>query len=148
MTVTVVLRFLARLALCSIFIRSGIRTLMDPHPQAHRAAEALPQLAARHRLILVTKGNQDAQLPEPHLVAQAQAAVQVASSAALVFDIAPRLAAGALAATLIPVTYVGHPFWTVDDPQARNQQVTHFLKNVGLFGALVLVAISDQQDAG
>lgn len=130
MTVTVVLRFLARLALCSIFIRSGIRTLMDPHPQAHRAAEALPQL------------------PEPHLVAQAQAAVQVASSAALVFDIAPRLAAGALAATLIPVTYVGHPFWTVDDPQARNQQVTHFLKNVSLFGALVLVAISDQQDAG
>lgn len=124
------LRFLARLALCSIFIRSGIRTLMDPHPQARRAAEALPQL------------------PEPHLVAQAQAAVQVASSAALVFDIAPRLAAGTLAATLIPVTYVGHPFWTVDDPQARNQQITHFLKNLGLFGALLLVATSDQQDAG
>lgn len=103
---------------------------MNPHPQAHRAAEALPEL------------------PEPHLVARAQAAVQVVSSAALVADIAPRLAAGTLAATLIPVTYVGHPFWTATDPEARNQQITHFLKNLALFGALLLIAIPEQQDAG
>lgn len=127
---TAALRFLARLAVSAIFIRSGIRILMNPHPQAHRAAEALPEL------------------PEPHLVARAQAAVQVVSSAALVADIAPRLAAGTLAATLIPVTYVGHPFWTATDPEARNQQITHFLKNLALFGALLLIAIPEQQDAG
>ncbi|MBV8528929.1 MAG: DoxX family protein [Candidatus Dormibacteraeota bacterium] len=127
---TAALRFLARLALCAIFVRSGIQILRNPHPQAQRAAEALPEL------------------PEPHLVAQAQAAVQVASSAALVLDIAPRLSAGALAATLIPVTYVGHPFWKVEDPQARNQQITHFLKNLGLFGALLLVAFPERPHAG
>lgn len=106
-------------------MRSGIRTLVDPASQADRAAHSLPDL------------------PEPRLVARAQAGVQVASSAALIVDIAPRLAAAALAATLIPVTYVGHPFWTSEDPQQRNQQITQFLKNLGLFGGLLLVALPD-----
>ena len=124
-----VVRLLARCALCAIFIRAGIRALIDPGWQVNRATQELPSL------------------PEPHLVARAQAAVQVASSGALILDLAPRVAAGALAATLIPITYVGHPFWTMEDPQARNQQVTHFLKNLGLFGALVLIAIPEQQDS-
>jgi uncharacterized membrane protein YphA (DoxX/SURF4 family) len=119
---------LARCALCAIFVRSGIRALNNPGWQVERATQSLPDL------------------PEPHFVARAQAAVQVASSAALMVDIFPRVAAGALAATLIPVTYVGHPFWTIEDPQARNQQVTHFLKNLGLFGALLLVAVPEQPE--
>lgn len=115
--------------MCAIFVRSGVRALIDPGWQVNRATQSLPDL------------------PEPHLVARGQAAVQLASSVALIFDVAPRVAAGALAATLIPVTYVGHPFWTVEDPQARNQQTTHFLKNLGLFGALCLVAIPEDADS-
>ena len=124
---TAALRLLARAALCSIFIRSGVRALINPGWQVDRAKQELPSL------------------PEPHLVARVQAAVQLAGSAALIFDVAPRVGAGALAATLVPVTYVGHPFWTVEDPQARNQQITHFLKNLGLFGALLLVALPEQR---
>lgn len=126
---TTALRFLARGALCSIFIRAAIRALINPGFQVDRAVKSLPDL------------------PEPHLVARSQAAVQLAGSAALLFDVAPRVAAGVLAATLVPVTYVGHPFWTLDDPQARNQQITHFLKNLGLFGALVLVALPEPPES-
>ena len=116
-------RLLARSALAAIFLRSGSRALVDPGWQVERATQELPGL------------------PEPHLVARAQAAVQVAAGLALVIGVQKRLAAGALAATLIPVTYVGHPFWKIEDRQARNQQITHFLKNAGLFGGLVLIAL-------
>lgn len=129
MVVTRVVRLLARSALCAIFIRAGIRALINPEWQVNQATQQLPVL------------------PEPHVLARAQAVVQVASSVALILEIAPRVAAGALATTLIPVTYVGHPFWSTEDPQARNQQITHFLKNLGIFGGLLLVAIPDEQDS-
>lgn len=126
---TFLLRLLARCALCAIFVRSGIRALQNPGWQVDRATQSLPDL------------------PEPHLVARAQAAIQVASSAAIIIDFAPRVAAAALAATLIPVTYVGHPFWTIEDPEKRNQQITHFLKNLSVFGALLLVALPEETDS-
>lgn len=110
-------------------MRSGIRALQNPGWQVDRATQSLPDL------------------PEPHLVARAQAAIQVASSAAIIIDFAPRVAAAALAATLIPVTYVGHPFWTIEDPEKRNQQITHFLKNLSVFGALLLVALPEETDS-
>jgi hypothetical protein len=36
-----------------------------------------------------------------------------------------------------------HDFWSVEDPQQRQQEMTDFLKNVALVGAaLVLLAVS------
>jgi uncharacterized membrane protein YphA (DoxX/SURF4 family) len=52
----------------------------------------------------------------------------------------PRLAALALAASLVPTTYAGHPFWGETDKQVRGQQRTHFVKNLGLLGGLLLTA--------
>jgi uncharacterized membrane protein YphA (DoxX/SURF4 family) len=83
-------------------------------------------------------------LPEPELVARAQAAVQVIGGAALALGICPRLAATTLAVDLIPVTYVGHPFWSEQTPETRNPQLTHFLKNIAIFGGLVMVVLEEQ----
>ena len=113
---------ISRAALAAIFLRSGVRALINPGWQVDQAKRALPQL------------------PEPELVARVQAAVQVTGGLMLVAGVATRLAAASLAATLIPVTYVGHPFWKHEDQQQRNQQLTHFLKNAGIFGGLMLVA--------
>jgi putative oxidoreductase len=110
-----VVRLIARTSLSAIFITSGWRIVRDPHPpQADRAAQELP-----------------VEVPRLDLVARAQAAA----------GIAPQLCAGTLALTLFPVTYVGHPFWKIEDPQQRQQQQTHFFKNLGLFGGLVYVAM-------
>ena len=116
-------RFIGRSALAAIFVRSGARTLMDPAGQAARAQKELPFL------------------PEPELVARGQAGVQLAAGIALSLGVCTRLSAAALAATMFPVTYVGHPFWSVEDPAQRQQQLTHFFKNVGLFGGLLLIAV-------
>jgi len=50
----------------------------------------------------------------------------------------PRLSALALAASLAPTTYAGHPFWEERDRAARAAQRTQFLKNVSMMGGLLL----------
>lgn len=46
-----------------------------------------------------------------------------------------------LAASLVPTTLAGHPFWTIEDPAARKVQRTQFHKNLAMIGGLLFVAI-------
>jgi putative oxidoreductase len=41
---------------------------------------------------------------------------------------------------LLPVTYMMHDFWTVDDPMQRLVQRVHFMKNLALLGAALQIA--------
>ncbi len=68
-------------------------------------------------------------------------AVQVGAGVALALGILPRPAAVVLAVSLVPTTLAGHRFWEADD-SARAGQTIHFLKNVAMFGGLVLAATS------
>ena len=79
-------------------------------------------------------------LPEPETMVIVNSVAQVAGAAAMALGIFPRLAAAGLAASLVPTTLAGHRFWELEDEQARNQQITHFLKNLGLMGGLLAVA--------
>jgi putative oxidoreductase len=36
-------------------------------------------------------------------------------------------------------TYYFHDFWTLADPQAKQEQMIQFMKNLGLMGAMLLV---------
>jgi putative oxidoreductase len=36
-------------------------------------------------------------------------------------------------------TYYFHDFWTLSDPQARQEQTIQFMKNLGLMGAMLLI---------
>ena len=54
---------------------------------------------------------------------------------------APRLAALALAASLVPTTAAAHLYWTIEDPVARQQQKIQFWKNSGLMGGLLLTVL-------
>lgn len=59
----------------------------------------------------------------------------------------PALAASAVVTFFLGVTPAMHDFWTPDDPEQKQQQLTHFLKNVGLLGtALVLLGVAEQED--
>jgi uncharacterized membrane protein YphA (DoxX/SURF4 family) len=51
-----------------------------------------------------------------------------------------RPAALVLAGSLIPTTLAGHRFWDAPDPETRRQQTIQFLKNVAMFGGLLLAA--------
>ena len=41
---------------------------------------------------------------------------------------------------LIPVSFAMHAFWTVQDPTMHQDQLAHFLKNVSMLGAALLIS--------
>jgi len=57
----------------------------------------------------------------------------------------PMVGTALLVAFFVAVTPEMHGFWTVDDPQQRQQEMNNFLKNLALLGgSLILLAISSQ----
>ncbi|WP_135535884.1 DoxX family protein [Halostella pelagica] len=66
-------------------------------------------------------------------------------SVATVLGRVPKLAAGFIAAFFVSVTPVMHDFWNLDDPQEKQQQQIHFLKNVALLGTAIALAGLDDQ---
>ena len=50
-----------------------------------------------------------------------------------------KLGAWLLVVFLIPVTFVMHAFWTVQDPMMRQFQMAMFMKNIGLLGGALLI---------
>ncbi|HEY4463107.1 MAG TPA: DoxX family protein [Streptosporangiaceae bacterium] len=125
-----VLRAFARPMLASTFIVAGLNTLRDPGRVAPKAEPVVRPLADRVSIV-------------PDQTEQAvrlNAAVQVVAGSLLALGRLPRLSALAIAATLVPTTYAGHRFWEVDDKQERAQQRIHFLKNLSMFGGLLLAA--------
>jgi putative oxidoreductase len=114
------LRAVGRSTLAAMFITGGADALLDPGPRAPRAAELGVPL-------------------EPELAVRINGATMLVAGVALAVGVRPRLAAAALAATLVPTTLAAHAYWRVADPAARRQQRIHFFKNVGLFGGALLV---------
>ena len=79
-------------------------------------------------------------LSEPDRLVRVNAATMLVGGLTLATGRLPRLSALALAATLVPTTYVGHPFWSEKDPAAKQGQQMHFLKNLSMLGGLLLAA--------
>jgi len=79
-------------------------------------------------------------LPQPDRLVQASSAGLLASGVALALGFRERQAAALAFALLVPTTVGGHPFWRVEDEQARRGQRVHFMKNLTILGALLYVA--------
>lgn len=113
-----VTKFLGRALLATIFIKNGIDHLQNPEP--------------------IVRAAHGAEIPQPELAVKVNSGVMVGAGVMLALGIAPRAASTALAASLIPTTVVGHPFWDKKGAEYQQQQ-TQFLKNLALFGALLAV---------
>jgi putative oxidoreductase len=64
--------------------------------------------------------------------------IEVAGGLMLILGLQARIAALAIALFLIPVTLLFHAFWSADAAGFQNQ-LTQFLKNVAIFGGMLLV---------
>ncbi len=127
------LRRLARPMLAAVFVNSGVDVLRRPGPRVEIAAP------------VATKVAEPLPLPsDPEQLVKINAGVQLVAGLLLALGRFPRLAATALAGSLVPTTLAGHRFWEQDDPAKRSQQQVHFLKNVGLLGGLVLAALDTE----
>jgi len=123
--------------MAAIFVTSGFDTLRHPAKPAQVAAPVIKALAGRMNLP-----------DDPELMVRANGATMLLAGTMLGLGKLPRLAALALAVTLVPTTYAAHAFWTVEDPAARAQQRSHFLKNVGLLGGVLLASVDTAGEPG
>jgi len=116
--------------LAGVFIASGLDVLANPQPRA-KAAKRVVDLVAS----VVPFAPAD-----PVDAVRLNAAVHLGAGVLLAAGVMSRLAATALAVSMVPTTVAGHPFWEIDDPVKRVQQRTQFLKNLGILGGLLVVA--------
>jgi uncharacterized membrane protein YphA (DoxX/SURF4 family) len=133
------LRAIPRTMLASYFVTAGIKAIRDPESLVP-AAEPLVD-----RVVPLVKEYAPEQVagyvPENTVtLVRLNGIAQVVGGAALATGRGRRLGALLLAGSLIPSTIAKHPFWTVQDPAARSQDRSHFLKNVSLLGGVLLAA--------
>ena len=132
-------RRIARPLLASSFVYGGVDTLRNPQtrvPGAKPVVEAVTSVA-------------DDQLPVtvPSDVEQwvkIDAGVKVGAGALFALGKLPRLSALLLCGSIVPTTLAGHRFWEHEDPKERFGQLSHFLKNLGLLGGLLLAAVDTE----
>jgi uncharacterized membrane protein YphA (DoxX/SURF4 family) len=118
----------------AIFLVNGADAIIHPDRLVPRAKRMTDRVAS-------TLDKAPVPLPtEPRSLVRANGAIQVASAILLQTPLR-RPAAVVLAASLVPTTVAGHAFWHAEDTTDRAQQRIHFLKNVGLFGGLLLAAV-------
>jgi putative oxidoreductase len=116
--------------LASIFVIQGFDTMLHPERVAPRADPVVGPLA---ELVPGVPGRTEDAV-------RLNGAVQFTAGSLLALGVLPRLSALAIAATLVPTTVAGHRFWEVEDDKERAQQRIHFLKNLAIFGGLLITA--------
>jgi uncharacterized membrane protein YphA (DoxX/SURF4 family) len=134
------IRLIARPMLASMFIAGGLNSLKNPSPLTERAEPVTEKVEP---MVEQATSRLPFRLDQRQLV-MLNGVVHVVGGAMLATGKLPRLAALALAATLVPTTIGGHRFWEESDPQARQNQQVHFFKNVSMMGGLLLASVDTE----
>ncbi|MEU4194989.1 DoxX family membrane protein [Kribbella sp. NPDC026611] len=142
-----VVRALARPLLSVIFVVQGVNAIRNPEPLVPKAQPVTDRLVPMVKRVAPAQVGD--RLPETTAnLVRLNGAVHVIGGLALATGKGRRLAAGALAASLVPTTLAGHPFWQEKDPAVRNQQRISFMKNLGVLGGLLLAAVDTEGKPG
>jgi putative oxidoreductase len=124
-------RTLARPMLAGVFIAGGMDVLANPEPRAKLAKPVVDAVAS-----VVPFAPTD-----PKVAVALNAALHIGAGGMLAAGILPRLAALALATSLVPTTLAAHRFWEFEDPAQQSRHRTEFLKNSAILGGLLVVAL-------
>ncbi len=127
-------RTIARPFLAATFIYDGWDAIRNPGPQVKQAGPVMQTIAQKVPIL-----PQDAEK-----LVQINGAVMVGAGTLMALGKFRRLAALALIGSIVPTTYAGHRFWEEEDEATKAQQRTHFLKNLGLLGGLILEAFDTE----
>ncbi|MFO0947557.1 MAG: DoxX family protein [Planctomycetota bacterium] len=111
---------LGRVMLSAIFLTSG-------------AGNKIPNFAAVSDY-MAAEG-----VPMPRFLLAGAIVFLLVGGASVVLGFKARIGAGLLLVFLMLATYYFHDFWTLDDPQAKQQQLIQFMKNLALMGAMVSI---------
>jgi putative oxidoreductase len=138
-----IMQRLARPLLAAVFVHSGIDILRHPEGRVKVAGPFLQSMVGK---LEERAAGLPAGLPtDPETIVKIDAGVKLVAGLGLALGRFPRLCALVLALDLVPTTLAAHSYWEHEDPATRGQQRTHFLKNVGLLGGLLVAAGSPRK---
>jgi len=78
-------------------------------------------------------------IPAAKLAVLGSGLLLLAGGISVIFNLFPLIGLGALVLFLLPVTFMMHAFWKVQDPQARMGEMVNFMKNIALLGAVLML---------
>jgi uncharacterized membrane protein YphA (DoxX/SURF4 family) len=142
-----VVRSIARPLLSCVFVVQGVNAVRNPEPLVPRAKPVADRIVPLVKKVAPPQIGDHVPEDTKNLV-RLNGAAQVIGGLALATGNARRLGASLLAASLVPTTLAGHRWWEIEDPTLRNQQRIHFMKNLSLFGGLLLAAVDTEGQPG
>ena len=126
-----VIRMIARPLLAAPFIVAGIDVMRNPGARVELARPVVERVAS---MVPIAPA-------DPETAVRLNAMVHLGAGSMMAVGIFPRIAALALATSMVPTTLAAHSFWQVADPAKRGMQRTQFLKNAALMGGLLITAL-------
>jgi uncharacterized membrane protein YphA (DoxX/SURF4 family) len=78
--------------------------------------------------------------PLPKFSVASSGLLLLAGGFSVLFNVLPVIGYAALILFLIPVTFVMHAFWKIQDPMAKMGEMVNFMKNIALLGAVLMLA--------
>lgn len=78
-------------------------------------------------------------IPQPKVMLAGAIVFLIAGSVSIILGYKGRIGAALLLVFLVLATYFFHAFWSLSDPQAQQDQMIQFMKNLALIGAMLLI---------
>lgn len=78
-------------------------------------------------------------IPAPQVMLAGAIVFLIAGSVSIVLGYRARIGASLLLIFLVLATYYFHNFWSLSDPQAKQEQMIQFMKNLSMMGAMILI---------
>lgn len=130
--------------LASMFVYGGVNALKNAEGHAIAAKPVTDRVVP-----MAQKVAPGAPIPtDAKTLVQINGAAQLLGGLALATGRVPRLSSAVLAATLVPTTLAGHRFWEESDPGQKQAQTISFLKNVSMFGGLLIAGVDTEGKPG
>jgi len=119
-TVQGILAVIGRVLLCTIFLMSAVGNKI---PNFSKVAELMGNVG----------------IPAPQVMLVGAIVFLIVGSASIILGYRSRIGASLLLVFLILASYYFHAFWKAAEPQAQQEQMIQFMKNLGLMGAMILI---------
>jgi putative oxidoreductase len=110
---------IGRMIFGSFFLYNGVNHFLNVTPMAEYAA---------------AKG-----VPMPEIAVVLSGALLVFGGLSVIIGFLPRVGLACLAVFLVSVSPVMHNFWDVSEPGQRMNEMGHFLKNMAMLGASLMM---------
>jgi len=83
-------------------------------------------------------------VPAPKLAVIVSGVLLLIGGLSVLFGLYPTIGAVALILFLVPVSFIMHAYWKIQDPQVNMAERVNFMKNLALVGAALLLLFVSQ----